>query len=138
MFIGEYTFYSYLYLIYIDDIKKTMFKKFVIASAIILLLPVAIVINDQIKIKDYLPITQQTHEYSAIDFNHYDKIIDPKIINYIHTRLDHRLAYEDEFKNNIVLSNFTSSEEDMPYNILAEVRDNIQKEDDNFKSHFRY
>ena len=102
-----------------------MFKRLVIASIIILLIPVAIVINDQIKLKDYLPISQQNPEYSVIDFNHYDKIIDPKIINYIHTRLDHRLAYEDEFKNNIVLSNFTSSEEDMPYNILAEVRDNI-------------
>ena len=93
-----------------------MFKKLVIASTIILLLPVAIVINNQIKLNDYLPITQQMHD---------DTIIDPKIINYIHTRLDHRLAYEDEFKNNIVLSNFKSSEEDMPYNILAEVRDNI-------------
>jgi hypothetical protein len=93
-----------------------MFKKLVIASTIILLLPIAIVINNQIKLNDYLPITQQMHD---------DTIIDPKIINYIHTRLDHRLAYEDEFKNNIVLSNFKSSEEDMPYNILAEVRDNI-------------
>jgi len=93
-----------------------MFKKLVIASTIILLLPVAIVINNQIKLNDYLPITQQMHD---------DTIIDPKIINYIHTRLDQRLAYEDEFKNNIVLSNFKSSEEDMPYNILAEVRDNI-------------
>ena len=93
-----------------------MFKKLVIASTIILLLPVAIFINDQIKLNDYLPISQQTHD---------DTIIDPKIINYIHTRLDHRLAYEDQFKNNIVLSNFKSSEEDMPYNILAEVRDNI-------------
>ena len=93
-----------------------MFKELVIASTIILLLPVAILINNQIKLNDYLPITQQMHD---------DTIIDPKIINYIHTRLDHRLAYEDEFKNNIVLSNFKSSEEDMPYNILAEVRDNI-------------
>ena len=93
-----------------------MFKKLVIASTIILLLPVAIVINNQIKLNDYLPITQQMHD---------DTIIDPKIINYIHTRLDQRLAYEDEFKNNIVLSNFKSSEEDMPYNILTEVRDNI-------------
>lgn len=93
-----------------------MFKKLVIASTIILLLPIAIVINNQIKLNDYLPITQQMHD---------DTIIDPKIINYIHTRLDHRLAYEDEFKNNIVLSNFKSSEEDMPYNILAELKDNI-------------
>ena len=93
-----------------------MLKKLVIASTIILLLPVAILINDQIKLNDYLPISQQTHDVT---------IIDPKIINYIHTRLDQRLAYEDEFKNNIVLSSFKSSEEDMPYNILAEVRDNI-------------
>ena len=93
-----------------------MFKKLVITSTFILLLPVAILINDQIKLNDFLPISQQTLD---------DVIIDPKIINYIHTRLDHRLAYEDEFKNNIVLSNFKSSEEDMPYNILAEVRDNI-------------
>ena len=93
-----------------------MFKELIIASTIILLLPVAIVINNQIKLNDYLPITQQMHD---------DTIIDPKIINYIHTRLDHRLAYEDEFKNNIVSSNFTSSEEDIPYNILAEVEDNI-------------
>ena len=93
-----------------------MLKKLVIASTIILLLPVAILINDQIKLNDYLPISQQTHDVT---------IIDPKIINYIHTRLDQRLAYEDEFKNNIVLSNFKSSKEDMPYNTLAEVRDNI-------------
>ena len=92
-----------------------MLKKLVIASTIILLLPVAILINDQIKLNDYLPISQQTHDVT---------IINPKIINYIHTRLDQRLAYEDEFKNNIVLSNFKSLEEDMPYNILAEVRDN--------------
>ena len=93
-----------------------MFKKLVIASTIILLLPVGIVLNNQIKLNDYIPITQQTLD---------DVIIDPKIINYIHTRLDNRLAYEDEFKNNIVLSNFKSLEENMPYNILAEVRENI-------------
>ena len=93
-----------------------MFKKLIIASIIFTLLPVIIALNDQIKLNDYLPISQQTH---------YDTIIDPKIINYIHTRLDQRLAYEDEFKNNIVLSNFKSSKEDMPYNTLAEVRDNI-------------
>jgi len=92
-----------------------MFKKLVIASTIILL-PLSIVINNQIKLNDYLPISQQTHDVT---------IIDPKIINYIHTRLDNRLAYEDEFKNNIVLSNFKSLEENMPYNILAEVRENI-------------
>ena len=93
-----------------------MFKKLVIASIIFTLLPVIIALNDQIKLNDYTPISQQTHD---------DTIINPKIINYIHTRLDQRLAYEDEFKNNIVLSNFKSSEEDMPYNILAKVRDNI-------------
>ena len=93
-----------------------MFKKLIIASTIILLLPVTIALNDHLKLNDFQPIFQQTQD---------DTIIDPKIINYIHTRLDQRLAYEDEFKNNIVLSNFKSSEEDMPYNILTEVRDNI-------------
>ena len=51
-----------------------MFKKLVIACIIFTFLPVIIALNDQIKLNDYTPISQQTHD---------DTIINPKIINYI-------------------------------------------------------
>jgi hypothetical protein len=83
-------------------------------------------IYDQAKVRDYTPISNYTYEYPNTDFKHNGEIINSQAIHYIHTRLDQRLAYEDKFKNNVQLSDYESSTEDtMPYNPIAEVKDNI-------------
>ena len=51
--------------------------------------------------------------------------INPEVIYYMHTRLDSRLSYEDEFINNISLANFTSTEDErLNYKVISELKDN--------------
>ena len=104
----------------------TVFRLLFVVCAFMLLIPGVISIYDHAKLRDYTPITNYTYENSKVDFKHNGKIINSQAINYIHTRLDQRLAYEDEFKNNVQLSDYESSTEDtMPYNPIAEVKDNV-------------
>ena len=99
---------------------------FVVCAIIMFILPGVIIIYDQAKVRDYTPISNYTYEYPNTDFKHNGEIINSQAIHYIHTRLDQRLAYEDKFKNNVQLSDYKSSTEDtMPYNPIAEVKDNI-------------
>jgi hypothetical protein len=51
--------------------------------------------------------------------------VNPDVIYYMHTRLDPRLNYEDEFINNISLVNFTSAEDEkLNYKVISKVKDN--------------
>ena len=51
--------------------------------------------------------------------------INTEVIYYMHTRLDSRLSYEDEFINNISLANFKSTEnERLNYKVISKVKDN--------------
>ena len=51
--------------------------------------------------------------------------INPEVIYYMHTRLDSRLSYEDEFINNISLANFISTEDErLNYKVISKVKDN--------------
>ena len=52
--------------------------------------------------------------------------INPEVVYYMHTRLDSRLSYEDEFINNITLDKFISTEnERLHHKTIAKVQDNI-------------
>ena len=103
-----------------------MLKKLVLACVIIMLIPGVISMYDHVKLIDYKQIPHYLYEYPNTDFRHNGEIINSQAIHYIHTRLDQRLAYEDKFKNNIQLSDYESSSEDkMPYNTIAEVKDYI-------------
>ena len=52
--------------------------------------------------------------------------ISPLVVYYIHTRLDSRLSYEDEFINNIELDKFISTENERLYHkTIAQVQDNV-------------
>ena len=89
-------------------------------------IPIFISFYDQTKVRDYTPISNYTYEYPNTDFKHNGEIINPQAIHYIHTRLDQRLYYEDKFKNNVQLSDYESSTEDtIPYNPIAEIKDNV-------------
>ena len=99
---------------------------FVVCAIIMFILPGVIIIYDQAKVRDYTPISHYLYEYPNTDFKHNGEIINSQAIHYIHTRLDQRLAYEDKFKNNVQLSDYESSTEDtMPYNPIAEIKDNV-------------
>ena len=51
--------------------------------------------------------------------------VNPDVIYYMHTRLDPRLNYEDEFINNIFLANFTSTEDKkLIYKVISKVKEN--------------
>ncbi len=103
-----------------------MLKNLVFTCSIIMLISAVISTYNQFKLKNYTPISNYTSDYPNTDFKHNGEIINSQAIHYIHTRLDQRLAYEDKFKNNIQLSDYESSSEDtMPYNPIAEVKDNI-------------
>ncbi len=104
----------------------TLFRMLFVVCAFMMLIPGVISIYDHAKLRDYTPISHYLYEYQNTDFKHKGEIINSQAIHYIHTRLDQRLAYEDEFKNNVQLSDYESSTEDtMPYNPIAEVKDNI-------------
>ena len=99
---------------------------FVVCAFMMFILPGVIIIYDQAKVRDYTPISHYLYEYPNTDFKHNGEIINSQAIHYIHTRLDQRLAYEDKFKNNVQLSDYESSTEDtMPYNPIAEIKDNV-------------
>ena len=52
--------------------------------------------------------------------------INPLVVYYMHTRLDSRLSYEDEFNNNIELDKFISTENERLYHkTIAKVQDNV-------------
>ena len=99
---------------------------FVVCAFMMFILPGVIIIYDQAKVRDYTPISHYLYEYPNTDFKHNGEIINSQAIHYIHTRLDQRLAYEDKFRNNVQLSDYESSTEDtMPYNPIAEIKDNV-------------
>ena len=51
--------------------------------------------------------------------------VNPDVIYYMHTRLDPRLNYKDEFINNIFLANFTSTEDKkLNYKVISKVKEN--------------
>ena len=104
----------------------TVFRLLFVVCAFMMLIPGVISIYAQAKVRDYTPISNYTYEYPNTDFKHNGEIINSQAIHYIHTRLDQRLAYEDKFKNNVQLSDYESSTEDtMPYNPIAEIKDNV-------------
>ena len=104
----------------------TVFRLLFVVCAFMMLIPGVISIYDHAKLRDYTPISHYLYEYPNTDFKHNGEIINSQAIHYIHTRLDQRLYYEDKFKNNVQLSDYESSTEDtMPYNPIAEVKDNI-------------
>ena len=77
-----------------------------------------------------LPITVPfILNYSYTDPSDTEKVhidINPLVVYYMHTRLDSRLSYEDEFNNNIELDKFTSTENERLYHkTIAKVQDNI-------------
>ena len=77
-----------------------------------------------------LPITALfILNYSYTDPSDTEKVhidINPLVVYYMHTRLDSRLSYEDEFNNNIELDKFTSTENERLYHkTIAKVQDNI-------------
>ena len=104
----------------------TVFRLLFVVCAFMMLITGVIIIYDQGKVRDYKPISHYLYEYPNTDFKHNGEIINSQAIHYIHTRLDQRLAYEDEFRNYVQLSDYESSSEDtMLYNPIAEVKDNI-------------
>ena len=104
----------------------TVFRLLFVVCVFMMLIPGVIIIYDQAKVRDYTPISHYLYEYPNTDFKHNGEIINSQAIHYIHTRLDQRLYYEDEFKNNVQLSDYeTSSEDAMPYNPIAEVKANV-------------
>ena len=77
-----------------------------------------------------LPITAPfILNYSYTDPSDTEKVhidINPLVVYYMHTRLDSRLSYEDEFNNNIELDKFTSTENERLYHkTIAKVQDNV-------------
>ena len=66
---------------------------------------------------------------NKVDFKYKNNFISPEIIYYIHTRLDPRLSFEDNFKNNIELDKYTNNNlfkyENITYKPLAEVLDSL-------------
>ena len=67
------------------------------------------------------------NNYSVITNSSLENInIKAESISYIHSRLDQRLSYEDEFINNFnQLDETYSSFHTLPFKIIAEVKDNI-------------
>ena len=104
----------------------TVFRLLFVVCASMMLIPGVISIYDHAKLRDYTPISHYLYEDVYVDFKHNGEIINSQAIHYIHTRLDQRLYYEDKFKNNVQLSDYESSTEDtMPYNPIAEIKDNV-------------
>ena len=77
-----------------------------------------------------LPITVSLIlNYRYTDLSDTEKVhidINPLVVYYMHTRLDSRLSYEDEFINNIELDKFISTENERLYHkTIAKVQDNV-------------
>ena len=90
-----------------------MFKGVVIILGFLCLLPF---ITPKISEDSFTPVSQNIKLQSDIN---------PEVIYYMHTRLDSRLSYKDEFINNISLANFTSAEDErLNYKVISELKDN--------------
>ena len=90
-----------------------MFKGVVIIIAFLCFYPILA----QLLYKDaFTPVTRTSELLSDVN---------PNVIYYMHTRLDSRLNYEDEFINDISLANFTSDEDEkLNYKVISEVKEN--------------
>ena len=90
-----------------------MFKGVVIILGFLCLLPF---ITPKLSEDSFTPVSKNIELQSDIN---------PEVIYYMHTRLDSRLSYEDEFINNISLANFTSIEDEkLNYKVISELKDN--------------
>ena len=90
-----------------------MFKGVVIILGFLCLLPF---ITPKLSEDRFTPVSKNIELQSDIN---------PEVIYYMHTRLDSRLSYEDEFINNISLANFKSTEDEgLNYKIISELKDN--------------
>ena len=90
-----------------------MFKGMIIILGFLCLLPF---ITPKLSEDSFTPVSKNIELQSDIN---------PEVIYYMHTRLDSRLSYEDEFINNISLANFTSTEDErLNYKVISELKDN--------------
>ena len=90
-----------------------MFKGVVIIIAFLCFYPV---LAPLLYKDDFTPVSRTNELLSDVN---------PDVIYYMHTRLDPRLNYEDEFINNISLVNFTSAEDEkLNYKVISKVKDN--------------
>ena len=90
-----------------------MFKGVVIIIAFLCFYPV---LAPLLYKDDFTPVNRTNELLSDVN---------PDVIYYMHTRLDPRLNYEDEFINNISLVNFTSAEDEkLNYKVISKVKDN--------------
>jgi len=90
-----------------------MFKGVVIIIAFLCFYPV---LAPLLYKDDFTPVSRTNELLSGVN---------PDVIYYMHTRLDPRLNYEDEFINNISLANFTSYEDEkLNYKIISKVKEN--------------
>ena len=90
-----------------------MFKGVVIILGFLCLLPF---ITTKLSEEVFTPVSKNIELQSDIN---------PEVIYYMHTRLDSRLSYEDEFINNISLANFISTEDErLNYKVISELKDN--------------
>lgn len=90
-----------------------MFKGVVIIIGFLCLLPF---ITPKLSEDSFTPVSKNIELKSDIN---------PEVIYYMHTRLDSRLSYEDEFINNISLANFISREDErLNYKVISELKDN--------------
>ena len=90
-----------------------MFKGVVIIIAFLCFYPV---LAPLLYKDDFTPVSRTNELLSDVN---------PDVIYYMHTRLDPRLNYEDEFINNISLANFTSAEDEkLNYKVISKVKDN--------------
>ena len=90
-----------------------MFKGVVILLGFLCLLPF---ITPKLSEDRFTPVSKNIELQSDIN---------PEVIYYMHTRLDSRLSYEDEFINNISLANFKSTEDErLNYKVISELKDN--------------
>ena len=90
-----------------------MFKEVVIIIAFLCFYPV---LAPLLYKDDFTPVSRTNELLSGVN---------PDVIYYMHTRLDPRLNYEDEFINNISLANFTSYEDEkLNYKIISKVKEN--------------
>ena len=90
-----------------------MFKGVVIIIAFLCFYPV---LAPLLYKDDFTPVSRTNELLSGVN---------PDVIYYMHTRLDPRLNYEDEFINNISLANFTSAEDEkLNYRVISKVKEN--------------
>jgi hypothetical protein len=90
-----------------------MFKGVVLILGFLFLLPF---ITPRLSEEVFTPVSKNIKLQSDIN---------PEVIYYMHTRLDSRLSYEDEFINNISLTNFTSAEDErLSYKVVSKLKDN--------------